>query len=288
MDDDDEGWEDDDDEIFNFETGWNLDLEDEDEMDVDDPKSQKSADIIAGLTITPKLRKQLEQMERSSKKTQEKPFAAKRSTHTKMRIISGRYGGARLLSPNDENVRPMMEKVRGAVFSMIQSVLGTGNYLPDNTRWLDLFSGTGAVGLEGMSRGCVEAHFVEADPWVVNKVLGKNIDKCKASYDTTIHTAYVEKWLANANKFPESVGGTFDFISVTPPYVKVSYPELMGLLDKSPLLGPNTIVIVEYARREKKQIPDDLGPLVKIRDRKYGRTFIAIYGPLELFDNDDV
>ena len=44
---------------------------------------------------------------------------------------------------------------------------------------------------------------MEADPWVVNKVLGKNVDKCKASYNTTIHTAYVEKWLANANKFPQ-------------------------------------------------------------------------------------
>jgi len=296
-DDDDAGWNDDGEggeEIYNFETGWKLDGEEEEEAaeEEDAEKQQMEAELIAGLRITPKLKKQLQRAAlevRDPKKAKEdakSAFVKSRKVHTKMRIISGRFGGVRLLSPDDQDVRPMMEKVRAAVFSMIQSVLGTGTNLPENTRWLDLFSGTGAVGLEGMSQGCTEAHFVEADPWVVSNVLGKNIEKCKVDYETTVHTAYVEKWLANANEFPQSVGGVFDFISVTPPYVKVSYPELMGLLDQSPLIGPETIVIVEYARREKSQIPDDLGPLVKIRDRKYGRTFVAMYGPLGAFEDE--
>jgi 16S rRNA G966 N2-methylase RsmD len=58
----------------------------------------------------------------------------------------------------------------------------------------------------------------------------------------------------------QSVGGVFDFISVTPPYVKVSYPELMGLLDQSPLIGPETIVIVEYARRVRDPLLPPLDP----------------------------
>ena len=71
----------------------------------------------------------------------------------------------------------------------------------------------------------------------------------------------------------------------------MSYEELFALLDASPLIHEGTIVIVEYARREKRAIPDELGPLVKIRDRKYGRTFVAIYGPLDpnedYYDDDE-
>jgi len=66
------------------------------------------------------------------------------------------FGSRRLLSPDDQNVRPMMEKVRGAVFSILQSYLSAPGGLPAGSRWLDLFSGTGAVGLEGMSRGADE------------------------------------------------------------------------------------------------------------------------------------
>lgn len=69
-------------------------------------------------------------------------------------------------------------QVRQAIFNMIQSQAGTVSHLPSDARWLDLFAGTGSVGLEALSRGVREAHFVEMDPWVTKNVLGKNITTC--------------------------------------------------------------------------------------------------------------
>ena len=71
-----------------------------------------------------------------------------------------------------------LSQVRQAIFNMLQSQAGTVNCLPSEARWLDLFAGTGSVGLEALSRGCREAHFIEMDPWVTRNVLGKNIATC--------------------------------------------------------------------------------------------------------------
>jgi 16S rRNA G966 N2-methylase RsmD len=68
--------------------------------------------------------------------------------------------------------------------------------------------------------------------------------------------------------------------SVCPPYLLVSYPELFKMLEGSPLLAPSSMVVVEYPKAEAKSIGDTLGTLVKLRDRQYGRTNVAIYGPL--------
>jgi 16S rRNA G966 N2-methylase RsmD len=61
---------------------------------------------------------------------------------------------------------------------MIQSQAGTVSCLPTEARWLDIFAGTGSVGLEALSRGVRECHFVEMDPWVTKNILGKNITTC--------------------------------------------------------------------------------------------------------------
>ena len=74
-------------------------------------------------------------------------------------------------------------------------------------------------------------------------------------------------------------GGAFDFVSVCPPYELVDYSELYELLEGSPLVGPESLVIVEYPRRLAHLVRDQIGGLVKLRDRRYGRTFVALYGP---------
>lgn len=67
--------------------------------------------------------------------------------------------------------------------------------------------------------------------------------------------------------------------SVCPPYLLVSYEELFELLSTSKLLHPGSVVFVEYPQSVSKIIPDTLGPLALLRDRKYGRTNLAVYGP---------
>lgn len=181
----------------------------------------------------------------------------------------------------------MMEKVRQAIFNIIQSQAGTVNSLPRTARWLDLFAGTGSVGLEALSRGVREAHFVEMDPVVVQKILGRNIASCGFKGRATCHTSKAEDFLRRANQLPRFAGGAFDFISVCPPYLLVSYPELYELLDASPLIHSGTIVFVEYPKQLKQHVRDSIGPLQKVKDRKYGRTYVAVYAGGSVDDGAD-
>ncbi|CAI5476490.1 unnamed protein product [Closterium sp. Yama58-4] len=210
-----------------------------------------------------------------------------RSTHKLLKLVSGANRGRRLLSPADRNVRPMMEMVRAAVFDMLHALLAAPHRLPPASRWLDLYSGTGSVGLEAMSRGCTQAHFVEMDPWVVSSVLSANIEACAASSLATIHPLKVESFLRQADeRGAEWVGGPFSFISVTPPYELIVYSQLMAQLAASPLLHPDTCMVVEYPIKSRDEILDTCGPLYKIKDRKYGRTNVAIYGPAWALEGD--
>jgi len=203
--------------------------------------------------------------------------AANRKTHKRLRIISGSAAKVRLVSPQGDQTRPMMEKVRGAVFSMISSLYGSVNGIPCETKWLDLFAGTGAVGIEALSRGCGEGHFVELSEWVVDKCLHPNLEACQLADRAIVHTMKAEDYLKRASK---SQVQPFDFISMCPPYELVSYPELYELLEGSDLIGEHSIVLVEYPQRVSEHIKDRLGPLIKVKERKYGRTWLALYALL--------
>ena len=184
------------------------------------------------------------------------------------------------------NTRPMMAAVRGAVFSMLTALMHgngqTAGTFPPALRWLDLFAGTGAVGIEAASRGCEAVHFVELDPWVIQHCLQRNLEFTRTGGGAMVHNMTVEAFIAGAATSLRAAGDApFDFISVCPPYEKVSYPELLSSLEASPLLRPGTMVVVEYPKYERKNITDRIGRLEKIRDRAYGRTLVAIYECLD-------
>lgn len=101
-------------------------------------------------------------------------YSPKRKTHKRLTVSSGTLKGGLLLSPKDNDVRPMMGKVRSAIFSMLLARLGMAQ-LPSTSRWLDLFAGTGSVGIEAISRGCGSCTFVEIDNWTANEVLKKYV-----------------------------------------------------------------------------------------------------------------
>ncbi|GBF95605.1 hypothetical protein Rsub_08587 [Raphidocelis subcapitata] len=203
--------------------------------------------------------------------------ASERRLHRQLKVIAGSAAGRRLVSSRGAQTRPMMEKVRAAVFDMVQSQAGSVGGLPQGSRWLDLFAGTGSVGLEALSRGAGEAHFVELDPWVHRRVLAVNIDACGFAKAATRHTARAEDFLRRAAVAPRFAGGAFDFVSVCPPYLLVSYPELYDLLGASGLLHERSVAFVEYPKQLAHHIRPTLGPLARVRDRCYGRTYIAIY-----------
>ena len=216
-----------------------------------------------------------------------------RKTHRRLTIVAGKLGKRKLLSPSGLDTRPMMGMVRGATFDMLMSLVGSRSNVqfPDpGARWLDLFAGTGAIGLEALSRGAAEAHFVEMDPWVSSNVLNKNIKTLGVTARCTTHVAKVETFLERHELSAKAAGGAFDFVSFCPPYYKVSYPDLLAKLDASPLLSAETLVIVEYARSQKPEMKAAIGRrLRRLRDRRYGRTFVAVYAcdGREMPDEDD-
>ncbi|KAK4757061.1 hypothetical protein SAY87_007188 [Trapa incisa] len=198
-----------------------------------------------------------------------------RTTHKLLQVLGGTARRKKLLSPKGMDVRPMMEVVKGAAFAMLQAAGGCPASLRPG-RWLDLYSGTGSVGIEAISRGCSQAHFVEMDPWVVSDVLQPNLEWTGFSEAAVIHTVRVEDFLDQADK---TVGkyGPFDYISVTPPYTQVDYGILMDQISKSPLIGEDSFIVVEYPLGT--DMLTTCGCLVKIADRRFGRTNLAIYGP---------
>ncbi|KAH9739863.1 methyltransferase [Citrus sinensis] len=163
-----------------------------------------------------------------------------RTTHRLLQVLGGKARRKKLLSPKGMDVRPMMEVVKGAAFDILQ------------------------------------VHFVEMDPWVVSNVLTPNLEWTGFLDVSSIHTVRVETFLERAEQF---VGkdGPFDYMSVTPPYTAVDYEVLMAQISKSALVGKDSFIVVEYPLRT--DMLDTCGCLVKIKDRRFGRTHLAIYGP---------
>ncbi|KAI4351548.1 hypothetical protein L6164_005905 [Bauhinia variegata] len=221
-----------------------------------------------------KRRKELPKTGRRNEDPPEDP-QPQRTTHTLLQVLGGTARRKKLLSPKGMDVRPMMEVVKGAAFDILQAAGGCPASLRPG-RWLDLYSGTGSVGIEALSRGCSEVHFIEMDPWVVSDVLRPNLQWTGFLDASVIHTVRVEKFLERAEQFVGN-SGPFDYISVTPPYTQVDYGVLMGQISESGLIGEVTFIVVEYPLRTI--MLDSCGCLVKITDRRFGRTHLAIYGP---------
>lgn len=259
-----------DEEVFNIDDGWKIDLD----------TTEKMLEV-ADVQVPVRLRQQLEQ-ERQGIEVKPQPIKvedAPRLTHKLLRVMAGKVGGRKLASPADLNVRPMMEIVRGAVFNILQALGGGAAQLPPG-RWLDLYSGTGSVGIEALSRGCEMAYFVEMDPWVIDEVLNPNLAVTGFQDQAVVHTSPVETLLDQVAEHGAGLlGGQFDYISVTPPYEAVVFSKLMQQISDSPLVKEDTCIVVEYPIKSKREMPETCGPLVKIRDRRYGRTHVAIYGP---------
>ena len=208
--------------------------------------------------------------------------ARDRKTHTLLTIQGGAARGVKLRSGRGDTTRPMMAKVKAALFDMLTSGSPAGpGELPPGATWLDLFAGTGSVGLEAVSRGAARADFVEMDPSVVSSVLQPNAAAVAeaadidASATTRMHTATAQAFLER------HAGPAYDYVSVCPPYVKVEYGELLDAVAASSVLHPHSVVIVEYPSRAAGRLPIQLGGLVRLRDRRYGRTNVAVYGPGE-------
>ena len=175
-----------------------------------------------------------------------------------MRVIAGRYGGRRLAVPRGDAVRPTSDRVREALFS----ILGAG---VQDTRVLDLFAGSGALGLEALSRGAATATFVDSAPRAI-AALRANLAALDAEGEVVRADAL--RWLRTAS----AAARQYDLVFLDPPYRRA--PALgAGLSDLLPtVLAPGARVVVESDRRSPLELPIHFTD-----ERRYGDTLIRIH-----------
>ncbi|MHC1727185.1 MAG: 16S rRNA (guanine(966)-N(2))-methyltransferase RsmD [Syntrophobacteraceae bacterium] len=178
-----------------------------------------------------------------------------------MRIIAGAFRGRRLIAPKDQKIRPTIDRVREAIFSMIAADV------PD-ARVLDLFAGTGAMGLEALSRGAAFSVFVDQNAVAV-RIIRSNIELCGARDRSRV----VHEPAASAIQRLASKGELFDLIFMDPPYGKGYIGQALEALDVVAEKG--ALLIAE--RHKRDEAPQSLGPWIKDRERRYGDTLIALY-----------
>lgn len=175
-----------------------------------------------------------------------------------MRIIAGSLRNRRLAEAPARATRPTTDLVRGALFNILQARI-------DGCRFLDLFAGTGAVGLEAYSRGAAEVVWVEAD--------GRAYAVCKANVTALAPDAAAGLTRARARDFLDREGPTFDVIFADPPYAR-DLGELMPRI--AARLTPNGIFIAEYRTTEAPEPGDVLTPAFT---KTYGGSSLGGFVP---------
>jgi 16S rRNA (guanine966-N2)-methyltransferase len=176
-----------------------------------------------------------------------------------MRVIAGRLGGRRLVAPPGRDTRPTSDRVREALFSALADVAGA--------RVLDLYAGTGALGIEALSRGATAATFVEnARPAVL--ALRENL----ATLDLTEHATVVSQ---PASRAAGALFGPFDLVLADPPYAKVAeVAATISTLLARGALSQRARLVIEHASREPAPV---VGGFVARPSRSYGDTIVTIY-----------
>lgn len=176
------------------------------------------------------------------------------------RIIAGSAGGRRLQTPKGDTTRPTSDRVRESLFSSLESELGG----LDGLRVLDLFAGSGALGLEALSRGAASAVFVESDARA-SSVVRRNIATLGLpgpGVDARVERTTAARYLASA-------ADRFDLVLIDPPYA-VPTAEVGALLEALlPALAGDALVVVERSTRDPFTWPDGYDAL---RHKAYGET----------------
>ena len=177
-----------------------------------------------------------------------------------MRIISGTARGLKLQSLEGPDTRPTLDNVKEAIFSML--FLGCRD-----ARVLDLFAGSGALGLEALSRGAKEAVFVDANPKACS-VIKANLEKSRLGSNASVFNTDAKKYLQQQGKN----GCGFDIIFLDPPYALGLLDEVLNLISEHKLLNPQGLIVCEF----------DNGTIVDIqnyrllKDKRYGRVCVNI------------
>ena len=185
-----------------------------------------------------------------------------------MRIIAGDFKGRRLFAPKDSKIRPTTDKVKESIFSMIAP------YLEDAVV-IDLFSGTGNLGLEALSRGAERCYFGDKSRESL-ELTRQNIAHCRAEERSI---AILGEYDYVLRKIPDKA----DLIFLDPPYRKGLIKDCMSHIAKLSLLSEDGVIVAEHGTDER--LEDEIAGYTKIKEKVYGTITISVYG-IDLEDNN--
>lgn len=179
-----------------------------------------------------------------------------------MRIIAGNFKGRKLLAVAGKTTRPTSGKVREAIFDICGPQIR-------GARVADLFAGTGAFGLEALSRGAHSAVFVESDPRAI-EVIRKNIAACRVEDQSTILRRDILRGDLGSLM---AHGFVFDLVFMDPPYRQNALAPALQNLANSRVLARGATVIIEHAAADR--LPEDMEGFEVSDRRRYGKTLVS-------------
>ena len=184
-----------------------------------------------------------------------------------MRVIAGKYRGRNLKSPSSAQVRPTSDRLRETLFNIISAKV-------EGRRFLDLCAGSGAVGIEALSRGAQHATLVDQSR-KMSELIKSNLELCRIpAKEAQVFISDALAFLRNTNKRSAGIK-SWDLIFFDPPYAVDYLPVLELLGSNSDLLNNDGVLVVEHS--SKKNLPEMLDGLIRTRVLKQGDSSLSFY-----------
>jgi len=181
-----------------------------------------------------------------------------------MRVIAGQYRSRKLLAPAGSGTRPTSDRLRETLFNVISPGI------PDGV-WLDLFAGSGAVGIEALSRGARMAYFVDSSSRAA-KAIRANLSNLSITEGFEVQ----EREVAQSLRRLDAAAVVCDFCFLDPPYAdRGAYEETLGFLSQSRILTPKSVVIAEHDKHS--DLLDRYGSLARFRRLQQGDAVLSFY-----------
>lgn len=190
-----------------------------------------------------------------------------------MRVVTGEAKGRKLKSPKTTGTRPIIDRVKTALFDILSTRV-------EEARFLDLFAGTGSVGIEALSRGAAYATFIEMNHSVL-KLVRENLKITGLGDRAETLGADAFKFLQTHAAPTDRQERAYDIIYVAPPQYHEMAARALSMLDTSPLLAEGGLVIVQIHPKERPGVAAvPLTRLTLTDERKYGSTLLMFYEPV--------
>ncbi len=180
-----------------------------------------------------------------------------------MRVIAGAQKGRRLHGPKGPGLRPTSDRVKEALFSIVGPRVA-------GSRFLDLYAGTGAIGIEALSRGARQVTFVEPNQAAL-RVLRANLAQCGLASSADIHACTATAFLSRRARTTVP----YDLVFADPPYQPDCLPELWPALCETAAVAPDALIVLEHS--SKTAVPPSHGPLSLLRQYRYGDTTLSVF-----------